>query len=54
MAAECERLTGFRIADPWHISRHTTVGLASPCSFCGKPLRTRRARLCGNCMKPLG
>ena len=54
MAAEYERLTGFRIADPWHIFRHTTVGLGPPCSFCGKPLRTRRARLCGNCMKPAG
>jgi hypothetical protein len=53
MAAEYERLTGFQIADPWHIFRHTPVGLGAPCSFCGKPLRTARARLCGNCMKPV-
>jgi len=44
---EYERLTGVRIADPWHIVRHTTIGPGPPCSTCGKPLRTPKARMCG-------
>ncbi len=53
MSAEYERLTGFKIADPWHIFRHATMGFGPPCSFCGKPLRTAKAKLCGSCMKPV-
>jgi hypothetical protein len=52
MAGEYERLTGFRIADPWHIFRHTTSGLGPPCKKFGKPLRTLRAKFCGACMTP--
>lgn len=54
MAKEYERLTQFRIADPWHIFRHTNIGLGPPCLHCGKRLQTLRAKLCGACMAPGG
>jgi len=53
MSAEYERLTGFRIADPWHIFRHTCFQPRPLCKKCGKPLRTPRAKLCGSCMAPV-
>jgi hypothetical protein len=49
MAEEYERLTDYRIADPWHIFHHTTIGVGPPCLHCGKPLRTRRVKLCDAC-----
>ena len=53
VSAEYERLTGIHISDPWHVFRHVQAGFGPPCTHCGKPLRTARARLCGACMAPV-
>lgn len=51
MLAEYERITGYREMNPNAISHHRICDYGPPCSFCGKPLRTPRARICGSCMK---
>jgi hypothetical protein len=51
--AEYERITGFRERNPNAIFHHRVSDYGPPCSFCGKPLRTPKAKLCGSCMKPV-
>jgi hypothetical protein len=48
-----ERLTGVHINDPLEITRHAISAWGPPCEHCGKPLRTKTARFCGCCMKPV-
>jgi hypothetical protein len=53
MLAEYERITGFRETDPNAVFHHRLAIYGPPCRFCGKPLRTPQAKLCGACMKPI-
>lgn len=49
--AEYERITGVRETNPMAIYHHRISDYGPPCRFCDKPLRTPRAKLCGNCMR---
>jgi hypothetical protein len=51
--AEYERITGFRETNPNAIFHHRVSDYGPPCSFCRRPLRTPKAKLCGHCMKPV-
>jgi hypothetical protein len=53
MLAEYERITGFRVTNPNPVFHHFLALYGPPCQYCGKPLRTRHAKLCGSCMKPV-
>jgi hypothetical protein len=53
MLAEYERITGFRETNPNVVFHHRLSAYGKPCLYCGKPLRTPQAKLCGNCMKPV-
>jgi hypothetical protein len=49
---EYERITGVHETNPNAIYHHVLSMYGSPCTNCGKPLRTPNAKLCGACMKP--
>jgi hypothetical protein len=52
MLAEYERITGFRETNPNATFHHRVSDYGPPCRYCGKPLRTPQAKVCGHCMKP--
>jgi hypothetical protein len=53
VVAEYERITGLRETSPNAIYHHRLSLYGPPCRFCGRPLRTPQANLCGSCMKPV-
>lgn len=50
---EYERITGVHELNPNAIYHHVLSMYGPPCAFCGKPLRTPQAKVCGFCMKPV-
>ena len=53
MLREYERITGCHETRPAALYHHLVGLYGSPCKWCGKPLRTPRAKLCGSCMRPV-
>jgi hypothetical protein len=50
---EYERITGFRESNPMSLYHHRVALYGPPCKWCGKPLRTPDAKMCGACMTPV-
>jgi hypothetical protein len=50
---EYERITGFHETNPMALYHHQVGMYGPPCEFCGKPLRTPDAKMCGACMRPV-
>ena len=51
--AEYERITGVRETNINALYHHRISYYGPPCAFCSRPLRTPRAKFCGNCMQPV-
>jgi hypothetical protein len=51
MLREYERITGFRETEPMALYHHQVALYGPPCEWCGKPLRTPDAKVCGACGK---
>jgi hypothetical protein len=52
MLREYKRTTGFPETNPTALDHHQVALYGPPCEYCGKPLRTLEAKLCGACMRP--
>jgi len=50
---EYRRITGFPETYPMALHHHRIAHYGPPCEWCGRPLRTPDAKLCGSCMKPV-
>jgi hypothetical protein len=46
------QITGYPENNPQNIWHHRLSKFGPPCSTCGKPLRTPRAKLCAECGAP--
>jgi hypothetical protein len=53
MLREYKRITGFPETNPMALYHHQVAMYGPPCDYCGKPLRTPDAKLCGACMMPI-
>ena len=49
---EYERITGFHETNSNAVYHHRLSLYGSPCSACGKPLRTPQAKFCAACGQP--
>jgi hypothetical protein len=54
MLREYERITSLHETNPNAVHHHRLSLYAPPCSICGKPLRTPKARFCAACGKWVG
>ena len=47
------RLTGLQETNVWAIYHHRLSIYGPPCNWCGKPLRTPKAKICAACWTPI-
>jgi hypothetical protein len=47
-----QQITGYPENNPQNIWHHRLSKFGPPCSTCGKPLRTPKAKLCAECGAP--
>ena len=53
MLRQYEQITGFPETNPQALDHHQLALYGPPCEYCGKPLRTPDAKICGACMRPI-